>query len=417
MNKKPQNIVIINSVPINGGDEALLKASMLILEDNLAAANIFVLCNNPVLYKKYLPSVKLDWDWEYAFLKSDSKAPSLVFKIKRKLRYFLNKFFKLAFDSKVSQLLGSKRERRVFKILKESDIIISAAGGYFHDFYGYEKRLSTLEFIHHTLNKPYFIFYQSIGPFWEKQHFDRLNRMFANAQKVILREAYSLSHLKAIGYEGSNVVVSNDIAFYLNRAYGASVNLDRSLKKIAINFREWRYEKESDFTLEKAVALCRKLLGEGYELTFISTCQGVKGYTDDSEYAIQIINRLDVNLRNHVTLNNDKMSLDALLVFLQGCDAYIGMRLHCAILSLIAGIPVLNIAYEDKSLGIFQSLKLAECSFSYKENLSTWFTKVDNFIANYSNYLSLVSEKRKEAETLVEQDFKSILEISKSPKR
>ena len=241
--------------------------------------------------------------------------------------------------------------------------------------------------------------------------------MFANAQKVILREEYSLNHLKEIGYYGSNVVVSNDIAFYLNRAYGASVNLDRSLKKIAINFREWRYEKESDYTLEKAVALCGKLLSEGYKLMFISTCQGVKGYTDDSEYAMQIINRLDVDLHNRITINKDKMSLEALLEFFQGCDAYIGMRLHCAILSLIAGIPVLNIAYEDKSLGIFQSLQLDECSFSYKENLSNWFTKVDSFIANYSNYLKLVSEKRKEAETLVEQDFKSILEISNNPKR
>ena len=167
MNKKPQNIVIINSVPINGGDEALLKATMLILEDNLADANIFVLCNNPVLYKKYLPSIKFDWDWEYAFLKSDSKAPSLIFKIKRKLRYVLNKFFMLPFDSKISRLLGSQREDRVYKILKEADIVICAAGGYFHDFYGYEKRLSTLEFIHNTLNRPYFIFFQSIGPFWE----------------------------------------------------------------------------------------------------------------------------------------------------------------------------------------------------------------------------------------------------------
>lgn len=406
MNSKPQNIVIINSVPINGGDEALLKASMLILEDNFADAEIIVLCNNPVLYKKYLPAVNLDWDWEYAFLKSNSLKPSLFFKIKRKLRNVLNRFFKLPFESRVSRLLGSKRENRVFKILKEADIIISSAGGYFHDFYGYEKRLSTLEFIHYTLKKPYFIFYQSVGPFWEKQHFARLKRMFANAQKVILREAYSLNHLKAIGYDSSNVVVSNDIAFYLNKAYGASVNLNRSLKKIAINFREWRYESESEHTLQKAVSLCEKLLSEGYELTFISTCQGVKGYTDDSEYAMQIINRLDADARSRIVVNNDKMSLEAFLAFLEGCDAYIGMRLHCAILSLISGIPVLNIAYEDKSLGIFQSLQLDECSFSYKENLTVWFAKVDGFIANYSNYLKLVSENRKEAETIVEQDFK-----------
>lgn len=410
MNKKNQNIVIINSVPINGGDEALLKATIAILEDTMANAKVFVLCNNPVLYKEYLPDIKLDWDWEYAFLRSDSTTMSLVFKIKRKLRYVLNTLFKLPLDSRVSRLLGSKRENRVYKILNEADCIVSSAGGYFHDFYGYEKRLSTLEFIHHTLKKPYFIFYQSVGPFWEKQYFEKLNRMFTNAQKVILREAYSLNHLKAIGYNSNNVVVSNDIAFYLNKTYGASVNLDRSLKKIAINFREWRYESQSEDTLEKAVRLCEKLLNEGYELTFISTCQGVKGYTDDSDYAMKIVNRLDNTMRSRIHINKEKLSLEAFMAFLQGFDAYIGMRLHCAILSMIAGIPVLNIAYEDKSLGIFKSLRLAECCFSYKDNISDWFTKVDGFIGNYSNNLKLVSEKRKEAETIVELDFKKYIE-------
>lgn len=408
MNKKPKNIVIINSVPINGGDEALLKATILILKNTFSDPNVSVLCNNPVLYRKYLPDIKLDWDWEYAFLKPDSIAPSFIFKIKRKLRYVLKKLFKLPFESKASRLLGSKREDRIFKILKEADIIISSAGGYFHDFYGYEKRLSTLEFIHDTLNKPYFIFYQSIGPYWEKQHFDRLNRMFANAQKVILREAYSLNHLKTIGYNNSNVMVSNDIAFYLNKAYGTPVNLNRKLKKIAINFREWRYEPQSKYILEKAVILCEKLIDEGYELTFISTCQGVDGYTDDSEYAQQITNSLDATVRSRIIINNDKMSLERFLEFLESFDAYMGMRLHCAILSLIAGIPVLNIAYEDKSLGIFQSLQLDECSFSYKASSADWFIKVDNFISNYSNYLKLVPNKRQEAEIIVEQDFKKV---------
>jgi len=78
-------------VPINGGDEALLKATMSIIYDNFKNANISVLCNNPTLYKKYLPTVDLHWDWEFAFFKADTKKGSLVFKIKRKLRFLLNK--------------------------------------------------------------------------------------------------------------------------------------------------------------------------------------------------------------------------------------------------------------------------------------------------------------------------------------
>ncbi len=413
MKKKSQNIVVINSVPINGGDEALLKATLLLINDNFPDASIVTLCNNPVLYRKYLPEFKLDWDWEYAILKSDSAAPSLTFKAKRKLRYILKNILKLPFESKISRFLGSKRESRVFNTLKKADFVISSAGGYFHDFYGYEKRLSTLEFIHHTLNVPYFIFYQSVGPFWEKQQFGRLKLMFANAQKIILRESFSENHLKTIGYDCSNVVVSSDIAFYLNRKYGKQVDLNKNLKNIAVNFRKWKYEAQSEYILEKAVSLCEKLLKEGYKLIFISTCQGVNGYTDDSEFAMQIINCINPKLQNGITINKGKMSLESFLKFLENCDAYIGMRLHCAILSLISGIPVLNIAYEDKSLGIFQALELDACSFSYKEDITNWFIKTDDFMDNYNNYLKLIVDKRKEVEMIVEHDFKRYIKINK----
>ena len=40
-------IVIINAVPINGGDEALLKATLLGLRKQFKVPSILVLCNNP----------------------------------------------------------------------------------------------------------------------------------------------------------------------------------------------------------------------------------------------------------------------------------------------------------------------------------------------------------------------------------
>jgi len=236
-----------------------------------------------------------------------------------------------------------------------------------------------------------------------------LNQVLNNAEKVILREDYSLKHLKGIDYHCNNAIVSNDIAFYLNKSYGKPVDLNKTLKKIAINFRAWNYEKESENTLDKAVKLCEKLLNSGYKLFFISTCQGVPGYTDDTVYLEKIMTRLDDNLRDQIQVNNIKLSFEEFLANVEKFDAYIGMRLHGAILSLISGIPVLNIAYEDKSLGIFESLKLEECSFSFKEDLNIWIDKVDAFIANYNSYLKQIEAKRKEAELLVEKDFKNIV--------
>lgn len=406
MKRTINNIVIINSVPINGGDEALLKATMSIVNDHFENAHISVLCNNPTLYKQYLPHVNLNWDWEYSFFTADSGQVNWLFKAKRKLRFILHKFFQLSYHSALSKSLASKREREVGDIFENADVVISSAGGYFHDFYGFERRLSTLEYIRDVFKKPYFIFYQSVGPFWETKNYRRLNEVFNGAEKVILRENFSYKHLKGIDYHCDNVVVSNDIAFYLNKEYGKPVDSSRTLKKIAINFRAWNYEVESQHTIDKAVMLCEKLLNAGYELSFISTCQGVDGYTNDTDYFYEIIDRLDPKQKQLIKIHNDKLSLEDFLSTISGFDAYIGMRLHGAILALIAGVPVLNIAYEDKSLGIFQSLKLDSCSFSFKESIDLWFSKVDDFILNYPSYLDSINEKRRQAEAIVSKDFK-----------
>ena len=399
-------IIIINAVPINGGDEALLEATLLGLKEQFNNPSILVLCNNPKLYKKFFPDLELDWDWEYTYLKNPNSESSFLFKAKRLIRKLLNKVFTISYYSTLSRLFASKNEKRVYKELSQSDKIIVSAGGYIHDFYGYKKRVDSLNFIHKHLKKPYYIFSQSVGPFWEKENFPMLNRVFNNAAQVILRESYSLDHLKAIGYNNDNVTVTNDIAFYLHKGYALKVDDTKKLKSIAINFRVWKYEDKSSDNLEKATLLCKKLINEGYKLCFISTCQGVKGYVDDSDFAKKIVNRLPSEMQTQCVILKEKFSLNELIATLSKQDAYIGMRLHGAILSLLAGIPALNIAYEDKTLGIFKSLGLEDYCFSYKEEYGIWDTKVDYFIKNYKSYLNNIERITLEVSQEVEKNFK-----------
>lgn len=402
-------IVIINSVPINGGDEALLKATLLGLNNQFDNPSVVVLCNNPKLYKNFFPDLELDWDWEYTFLKAPNVESTFLFKVKRRIRNILKKYFSISYYSGISRILGSNSEKRVYQHLLKSDKVIVSAGGYIHDFYGYHKRIQTLDFIHGHLKKPYYIFSQSVGPFWLEENFPMLNRVFNNAEKVILRENYSLEHLKAIGYHCKNVVVTNDIAFYLHKNYSQKVNLNKTLKNIAINFREWKYEGESKENLEKASILCKKLINEGYKLTFVSTCQGVKGYVDDSEFAERIVELLSTDLKKQCIILKEKLSFEELLVKLSNHDAYIGMRLHGAILSLLAGIPALNIAYEDKTLGIYESLGLDKYCFSYKEEFNIWNIKVDYFINNYHSYLATIDEINNKVSEEVSENFKCLI--------
>ena len=234
MNIELKNIVIINTVPINGGDEALLNATIMGLNDYFSNPSISVLTNNPLLCREYLNYVKLDWDWEYAFMLADLDENQFISKIKNRIRYILKKKLKVSYYSSISRFFSSIREKRVYKILNDADIVILGAGGYIHDFYGYDKRLQTLEFIDKELKKPYVFFSQSIGPFWEVKNYPRLINAFDNAYKIILREDYSLNHLKNLDYHCKNVCVSNDIAFYLHNKYSIKVDFNKKLRKLQL---------------------------------------------------------------------------------------------------------------------------------------------------------------------------------------
>ncbi len=409
MKNDKKNIVIINSVAINGGDEALLLATILGLKDCFSCASVTVLCDNPKLYSKYINYVEFDWDWEYAFLKFDANENRFLFKIKKLIRYVINKIFGISFESSFSRLFSSSREKRVYSVLKKSSKIILSAGGYIHDFYNYNKRLGTLEFIDNHLHKPYYFFSQSIGPFWKKENYSRLIDVLGKSDKIILREEYSLKHLKMINYNCENTIVCNDVAFYLYDKYGVKPDLSKTIRKVAINFREWHFEEEGKLNFNKALKLCRYLISKGFELTFISTCQGVESYIDDSKFAERIMSQLTLVEKNSCMLLNEKYTINEFINIISRQDAYVGMRLHGAILSLIGGIPALNIAYEDKTFGIFNLLGLSDSCFSYKESEEVWLSKVDLFIENYIYLLNNVEQITNSAANSVKKNFKLLL--------
>lgn len=394
--QKKVNIVIVNSVPLNGGDEALLRATIFGIRDNLPESSISVLCNDPDLANNYFSDIKFDWDWEYA-IGFSFKSKKIMDRIRRKIRNVLKERFKVDYFKYASRIFSSRREKRVYGKLKKADFIIVSPGGYIHDFYGFEKRIKTLEFIQNHFKKKYYFFCQSIGPFWKNDGYSDLKEVLSNAEKIILREHYSRIHLKKINYTGENVVVLNDIAFYLSKKYRYPVKNPSSILKIVINFREWGFEVESKENFGKALNLVSYLISQGYKITFISTCQGIKGYKDDSKFAQRIIDNLEDKYKNNCSLLSAKFTLTELLKELSDQDAYIGMRLHGAILSLVAGIPALNIAYEDKTMGIYESLDIKDFCFSYKEDFSLWIEKVNYFFANSPTYISKIESIRSHA--------------------
>src|SRR4051812_43177023 len=103
---KPR-FLITNCVPLNGGDEALLRATIEGLSRRIPGCSVGVLCKSVALCRKYLPDLELASDLEFC---------------------------------------ESAEERHaVLDMYRSADLVISAPGGFFHDHYAIDARLDGLE--------------------------------------------------------------------------------------------------------------------------------------------------------------------------------------------------------------------------------------------------------------------------------
>ena len=105
----------------------------------------------------------------------------------------------------------------------------------------------------------------------------------------------SLIHLNSIDYPAFNYTITTDLAFYLNKKYGHlfKPRYSSSISSIAMNFRNWRNKKTSKEIIEKAIIIVKYLINNyDVSISFISTCQGIKDYKDDSIVSYSIYESL-----------------------------------------------------------------------------------------------------------------------------
>jgi len=109
-------------------------------------------------------------------------------------------------------------------------------------------------------------------------------------------------------------------------------------------------------------AMVRRLIDKhGAEVTFLSTCQGALEYwTDDSRVAETVVALLPPDVRQHVRVDGNFHTPQALLALYAGFDLVVATRMHAAILALCAGVPVLPVAYEFKTVELFTALGLGD---------------------------------------------------------
>ena len=339
------NILITNAVPLNGGDEALLRATVESLQARWPGSKITTLCNKIEATRRQLPDLSFASDLEFA--------------------------------TDIAEL------QEVAELYRAADLVLSAAGGIFHDHYPIEDRLRGFEFAL-DLGKPVVLFAQSVGPFWKPDSLKRVPEVFNRLSAICVRDAPSRTHLLGCGVKENLVRETADAAFLWHRLAPELFRPKSSqIRTIGLCFRVWPLGDTSRVkeTVAKAQQFCRHLLAvPDRKLIFISTCQGIAGYVDDSELALQILGGLPEKLKSRCQIDRARYAPREFMKELGGCDAFIGMRLHGCIQSMLAGTPAMGLGYEHKTEEIFRQLGFGDFQLRFDDTIDAWIGCWETFL-------------------------------------
>lgn len=354
-----KNILIANAVPTNNGDAALVFA----LRNKLIERgyDVTISTKNYKTVKRLYPEVK--------WMKSEDDFNILEKVLKRILP--------------VETIINAKVKMN--KKYKRFDAIISAPGGYVNSYYGFYQRFYCMSTIKKIYNTKLVMYSQSVGPLnvRDKKVLDEYINEF---DLFMVRDDVSYENVK----QYNNILQTNDAAFLLDK----TKSIANKGNRVAISVREWGYDsrdKKKYISMMKEIA--ENIINQGYKVEFISTCQGIKNYVDDSKIAKEIYNEIKDEYRCNVEVNEKYLSLEELRRYINKFEFVVGTRLHMCILSIIEGIPAFNISYEVKGKECFKMLGLSKYSVDYNDDIDNTIQKLQEFINNNIELKNLYLDK------------------------
>lgn len=377
------SFLIINSVALNGGDAAILLAMLDSLKREFGdETKILVQAKKDEICKKYYPEINFMPGLENK--EKGRNFPGKIFLRFKNIRILLYSLLENIAGIKAPFLLTAS-EKSIINAFKNNKNIISCGGGFLNDYYPLHSRM--LSFILAKLYKcNYYIYAQSVGPFWKALSKMQASWILNNASLVTVRDEKSYRLIKEqLKISGNNVHLTADEAHLLPVMTPAEnpveiIRKENPGKLIAgLSVREWEFRDIPDRVIRKRtehryhrkiLELCIHLV-EKYDarIVFISTCQGRPDYfIDDSLFASHLIKLLPYNIRNNISVISDAYDPRELKEIMKSFDIFAGVRMHTLVLALSSGVPCIGLGYEFKTEELFSQLNLSRYAIDLKSD-------------------------------------------------
>ncbi|MBE9004342.1 polysaccharide pyruvyl transferase family protein [Fortiea sp. LEGE XX443] len=419
-------ILITNCVALNTGDAAIILSIIDLMRDQFGKNTEFIIYDpKPDITRRYYPELT----WRNSLYSQITELTSIEFSKKSFLMNAwqrISKKWKISFNPSlfyfaawcqnqgldfITRILLNSEQLQDLYHYCSADLIISTGGTYLVETYSLAPRIFDYQ-ITLLLKRPLVFYTQSLGPFLNQKNRKYLKNIFNQSILILLRDELSLKHLQDLNIENSKNHVSSDVVFSFQsqiepRYIKPDAYLNKTKLKIAISVRFWQAFKTVSveagmLNFKSTLCAVTQYLAEQYnaEITYISTCQGIPEYwTDDSKLATEIYNLLPDNIKHNIHVNTDFHHPQILLEILKEYDLVIGTRMHMCILSLVAGTPVIPIAYEFKTKELFSRLGMSKWVHDIETiNQENLINSIENFLFEFpkiKDYLFEQVEKEK----------------------
>lgn len=383
-------VVYTGTVVSNGGDAAIMEAQHFVLERALGEIKGVLVDTAPDVAQTLFPQFEQADPLLPVRFRSRGRAIGRVLRrIHRRRLLWLGR--RTASGGWLGPLLPW--ERLALARFRDADLICYTGGTTLIEKYDLDPKILELEFAI-ALGVPLVLLPQSLGPFIDPVNQQRLRPIIARAARTFVRDKRSYQNLVDIDADVSRVEVVPDIVFALTQPDAAHRIRQSSLPEtdlsILISARDVtafcsdgsagqdRYEA----SMVRLVQHLVKDLGAG--VMFLSTCQGIEGYShDDSAVAARIFGQLELDTAEHVTVDRRLHTPAEFRSLLASFDLAVATRMHAGIQALNVGLPVLPIAYEFKTHEVMTDLGLGDFVVDIEEiALDTLGTAVDRLIAS-----------------------------------
>lgn len=386
-------IVITNNIALNGGDAAILLGMLIALRNRFGQDTDFVVTGYyPEICSQLYPGIT----WRTAIGREADTTPynhirvlGRIVRTFKTARYYTAAYLR-RMNIPLYRMLLSKYDADTLNEYATSDYIISSGGTYLIEPYGIDTQYHDYR-ISLILRKPLVQYSQSMGPFIRKLTKKRLCWVFNRCNAIFLRDQRSADNVLGLGIKDESIIhVVPDAAFALGDIEVMMSRKDDTMNKygkIAVSVRDWAHctslKTMPNYYKSIAVSVVR-LIGQGYKVHFFSTCQGIDYYDDDNKVVDKILALIPDTYYSDIVKYDRYLSIPEIMELLKQMDLIIATRLHMSILSLISGTPVYPIAYEFKTIELYQTLEYKSVDTLESVDPLTLPTKIFDFINSFT---------------------------------